>query len=207
VVAEALELVVVLTGNTPTEGGDGYVALLLDGLLPAVHDVDALPADPEGEAALAARVERLRQPPPRGEPPAMPAVTDAVSGRRWRFEPNLAGFEALTLDFDRAQDDGEGTLLVEGASGAPVPVLLGLDGAPRLTDAERSPSALDFPVAGSARWLPDDRLEVALDETNDIDRWVLTWTFDGDEVTVDVDERTYHPPPLVLEGSAAVEAR
>jgi len=62
-------------------------------------------------------------------------------------------------------------------------------------------------VAGSARWLPDDRLEVALDETNDIDRWVLTWTFDGDEVTVDVDERTYHPPPLVLEGSAAVEAR
>lgn len=150
-------------------------------LLPGLQGA-ALPADPEGRAALGDRLAGLRLDPPAGE-----AVTDTarrLSGRTIAFAPNALGLsEAVLAAGDRADEWtlrlGGGAVSLRAGHGEPVAQRVAQVFAPR-----QSPEAL---VAGT--WTAPDHYVLTV-------RWVETTTtatfavdVDGERVTVTARQR------------------
>lgn len=192
---------VVLALTSGVQDMQAVLNAVWEGLLPALAgSAEALPPDPEAEAALAARLAALSVAPPVGAPGA------AAEGRSLRLalEPNPLGLERIEL-----RDDGAvgGELLVR-RQGETLALRYGrsawaLNG-PALADEPGSGPAPSPKLAASGCWLDEAafRLTVRTLETAYVDSY--TCRLDGDRATVEYVGlyNLFGPGELVLTGTA-----
>jgi len=192
-VVPALNLVVVTTGGVNDIGleSPGYLnlrELLTDHILPAARSADPLPANPEGAAALAARVQQAAHP---VQPvPPLPATATRISDKTYRLETPLDGVETVSLTF--SEGSPEALLTVNGSQ----PSAVGLD------NLYRTPAAPGPGVqAVWGHWESDDTfiLEgIVLGETS---KTRFRLTFAGEQVTIAREDALFGGPPLEVRGS------
>lgn len=123
-----------------------------DKLLPALRQ-EALPADPQAEAALRARLAGLKLPDPQ-DLPASP-LAESLSGRLYRLEANEFKMETLGFAFDAAGC----TVTLHDANGDH-PAAFGYQGW-RLGESSMYANGLQ-PVAAHAAWVKPDTLRLIL---------------------------------------------
>jgi CubicO group peptidase (beta-lactamase class C family) len=179
-VTVALDLVVVLTGGAG-DFDDSDVTALIGPTI--VDPTSPLPANPGAVARLAATLEAL-QTPPEPQPVALPDTATTVSGARYLFEPgNVVGVESLRLTFD---ESAEADLTVTFANGMdPFAGPVGLDGVLRT-----SPGEWDLPVGMRGAWTDPQTFVLERDEIANNGALLVTAHFEGDQVVVEVRERT-----------------
>lgn len=153
---------------------------LVDRIASTVRSDGALPADDAGTARLAARVAdaALEKPTPVGRTPALAA---AVSGRTYRFGPNLLGLRSLQLDLvgSPARYRSEYASPLPGQPTQRIDGPLGLDG--RFALGELANGTL-LAVKGS--WLSDTALEVTARSVREGIVTTYTLGFDGNGVAL-----------------------
>ena len=184
VVVPERELVVVMTGGgasiSPWKVVDEFIA-------PAVKSRSGpILTSPEKASRLDAAVARAaRGPEPgSGSPAPLPDVARRVSGRTFVLEPNALAIRSMTLTF---LDDREAVFKIETFfdTDRDPEYRLGLDGIPR-----RSPGRFGIPAEGKGRWTADGTFGFDIDEVGNINRYRGTLMFEGDGVTVALEEST-----------------
>ncbi len=120
------------SGDMPVAlGADPLLALVYTEVLGAIESDDALPADPEAQARLAAAVDAASSGPD-GESVVLPELAAAIDGVRYRFRPNEWGWHWFEIDFD-----GDVAVIRGENVAGPYEWELGLDGRYR-ADADAS---------------------------------------------------------------------
>jgi hypothetical protein len=163
---------------------------VLELIAPAiVNPAGPLPPNPEAAAKLEATLETLlAQPEP--QPFSLPETASAISGVRYVFEAgNPLGAESLQVTFD---DSAEADLEVTLSDGDSFTGPIGLDGVFRT-----SPGTWDLPVGMRGTWTDGQTFVFERDEIANNGALIVTLRFDGDDVTVEVQERT-------VEGSVSI---
>lgn len=197
ILAPSRDLVVAFTGggyaNEDIERI--YLEALRTFVFPSVQSADPLPPNPFGAALLAEAVSRAespgRDPEPVGE---LPAIAHQVSGRTCVVNVPY-GYLHLTLSFP---SDDEGGLIVVGSSdwveGPPYEFAAGLDGIERIS---RGPNGI--PAAGTGEWPSENTFVMDVDQLGNLDVTRFTFVFDGDFVTITVeDPYWWDPDPTVV---------
>lgn len=178
------DLVVVMTGG----GASLSPGRIVSGfIVPSIKNGSGpLPANAEKAALLAASVARAGLAPEASSIPSgpLPESLRRVSGRTFVLEPNPLAIRSMTLTL---VDDREAVLSIESPFDTdrnPV-YRLGLDGVPR-----RSPGRFGVPAEGKGRWTSEATFVFDLDEVGNISRYRGTLMFEGDDVTVALEEGT-----------------
>jgi CubicO group peptidase (beta-lactamase class C family) len=179
-VTVTFDLVVVLTGGAGDFDDSDVTALIT----PAIVDPTApLPANPDAVARLAATLELL-QAAPEPQPVALPDTAATVSGARYVFDPgNVAGVESLRLTFDGSAEADLEVTFFNGLDPFAGPV--GLDGVFRT-----SPGKWDLPVGMSGAWTDPQTFHLERDEIANNGALLVTVHLEGDQVALEVRERT-----------------
>jgi hypothetical protein len=174
-VVPGANLVVVLTGGgfEPGDVGD-FIGRALKSSAP-------LPEDSAATARLNAALHAAASPPAahaisRGSLAAM------VSGRTYVLDSNPLGVRSLRLAFAGT----EATLELQSGDKTDGPRPVGLDGVPRVSGGGR----YGLPVALDGAWESDSTFVIGYDEVGNINAYRLRLTFAGDQVSVQIDERT-----------------
>jgi CubicO group peptidase (beta-lactamase class C family) len=178
IVVPQLNTVVVVTGG----GLDANEVTPL--LARAYTSNSALPANPEGDARLAAAVSRAAAAPASVAtwPTSTPALKDALAGKRWFLPPNPLGIQSLALSF-RSADEASVHFGFADGTGEDHPV--GLDGSPRL-----SPNmGTGLPVAVLGRWTSGGFV-LDYDEIARINAYRLVLTPASDGLSIHLTERS-----------------
>jgi hypothetical protein len=192
-VTVAFDAVVVLTGGAGDFDDADVTALIA----PTIVDPTApLPANPDAVVRLNAALETLRTP-PEPKPVTLPDTAATVSGARYEFEPgNVVGIESLRLTFD---GPAEADLEVTFANGAdPFAGPVGLDGVFRT-----SPGTWGLPIGMRGEWTDPQTFILERDEIANNDAVLVTVHFEGDQVAIEVRERTVEATATVTGTLAA----
>jgi CubicO group peptidase (beta-lactamase class C family) len=187
--------VVVVTGGA----ADFDDAQVLELIAPAiVNPAGPLPPNPQAAAKLEATLETLlAQPEP--QPFSLPETASAISGVRYLFGAgNPLGVESLQVTFDDSAEAGLDTTFAGG--GDPFTGAIGLDGVFRT-----SPGTWDLPVGMRGTWTDGHTFVFERDEIANNGALIVTLRFDGDDVTVEVQERTVEGS-VSITGTRSVEA-
>jgi CubicO group peptidase (beta-lactamase class C family) len=183
VVVPRLDLIVVTTGA----GFDPR--RIVPFVRGAIGDRDPLPPNPSAQARLNSAVAAARRAPPAVEPATPPAMAARIRGRRFVFEPNPLGFEALSLrpsgSDALALDLGLSGAMSAGTAGR-YELLIGLDGRYRVTPH----GPRDYAVAVRGAWSDASNLEVDYTEPAGSNRFDLVFRFEGDRLEAVVTDRT-----------------
>jgi len=189
-------LIVVVTGN-----GQRFSDTLLESfLLPAISASSPLPANPDGIAALQARVKQAVEPPllePEPVPPS-PDIAHTVSGQTYLLEDNAFGLTTISLSFPAAD---EAQLSFTASSGSPFgdeeySWLIGLDNIPRI-----HPGRFDINAAASGAWIDKKTFEAHVDEIGNNIHWLLRLVFENDQVSLFMADSSAALPPMTFIGS------
>ena len=124
------DLIAVFTSSLANERFKSPWYLFTGYVLKAIQSDEALPANPDGVAALNAAVAALQSPEPTPVPD-LPAQASAISGVRYTLEKNDLGADTITLHFEPGAD--ETLMIIESSLGA-LEMKVGLDGVFRLND-------------------------------------------------------------------------
>ncbi len=157
-------------------------------LISAIKRDQPLAADSVGVARLERSIKRAAEPSKaeKSEAIAWPETAKAISGKTFTLQPNPVGLQSLTLTF---KDKAEAILrcaLVSGFSDKPqLEFLIGLDGVPRI-----APGRFGIPVASKGAWKSQNTFVVDIDETGNINQYSLELTFQGNQVTGQLVEKT-----------------
>lgn len=189
------DLVIVMLGAgfDPAEIGRFIVA--------ALHD--SLPEVPETRRQLERRTAAVaKQQAPDSVRP-FPSMSDYVSGRIYRFEPNDAGLEWFRLTFGTA---GEGRIDLSLADQYHErrglrSSLMGLDGAFRISPTGR----FDLPIAVRGQWRDERTLAIIYDEIANTHVYDIRIEFDGNGARWQMSDRTAPFSMTLLARSRASE--
>jgi len=189
-VIPARNMVVVLTSGIGSDEDRGNLLEVMTTLvLPAAESNAPLPANPEGMARLEAGIQEAALAPQddRGPAPPLPDIAAKVSGRNYKLDSNPYGLEGLSVVFP----GGEEALLrltmaaaIAGQQQMELPV--GLDGRYRISPSGR----FDLPVALKGSWTGDTEFVIDFDEIGNINRWQITTAFEGETISVHMQEGT-----------------
>lgn len=150
-----------------------------------------LPANAGGVARLQAAVGAVAQPPaPRALAP-LPQTARALSGRAMVFGPNPFGWESMRLVFD---DTAVAVLELKLAGAEAVRWPVALDGVYRLF-----PGPYGLPMGLRGTWADEKTFTVEYDNIANNDHVLLSFRFEGDRVSVRVQE-TAHETSTAVEG-------
>jgi CubicO group peptidase (beta-lactamase class C family) len=185
VVSPDRDLVVVLTGG----GGitDVVSEVLSSYIFPAVKSDEPLPANHDGVALLEQLTQSLSTPPP-AEPkevPPLPEIAHMISGKTYHLDSNQLGILSITLTFN-GQDEAMLNLTSTGVmtlGDTEWSWLMGMDNVERF-----SPGTFDIPNAGKGSWMTDNYFSAQIDMTGSAHTWQIGLHFEGDEVTVRLDD-------------------
>jgi CubicO group peptidase (beta-lactamase class C family) len=185
VVSPDRNLVVVLTGG----GGitDVVGEVLFSYIFPAVKSDEPLPANPDGVALLEQLTQSLSTPPP-AEPKDVPTLSEIahmISGKTYQLDSNQFGILSITLTFNE-QDEALFNLTSTGVmtlGDTEWKFLMGLDNVERF-----SPGTYDIQNAGKGSWVTDNYFSAQIDMTGSAHTWQIGLHFEGDEVTVRLDD-------------------
>ncbi|HYX69612.1 MAG TPA: serine hydrolase [Terriglobales bacterium] len=178
-VVPAKNLVVVFTGGEFEPGDIGKF------IGESIKSDQRLPENAAGVARLAATVRAAAAPPTATPPPAAPAtsISQTISGRNYMVEANPLGLKSLSLTFS---GPAEAIARLEFVDGRVEQRPLGLDGVPRLSPSGR----FGLPVALQGRWESSSTFVFDYDEVANINCYRFRLTFAGNDVSIDLSEKT-----------------
>jgi CubicO group peptidase (beta-lactamase class C family) len=190
-------LVVTVAGGGLAYGACGLNGAVIDNLAydylrDAVVSSSPLASNPHGVARLAALVETASQPfdgPPQPVPP-LPAIASTVSGVVYVMDANPAHVEWFSLSFPPGDE-----ALVKYRTTDDVTARVGLDDVFRI-----SPGLYGLPYAAKGRWLDATRFALILDQLAEWRLLDLEFEFDGDDVTITLQDLACGDPPVTLTG-------
>ncbi|WP_156170250.1 serine hydrolase [Luteimonas sp. FCS-9] len=180
-------VVVVFTGGEFEPGDIGAF------ILRAIKSDQPLPENPAAADRLATAVGDAATPP---RPVAfMSPMVSTVSGRRYTLAENPLDLKSFVLTFSGAED---AHLQLELGDRIDPPRPIGLDGVPRV------PSGGEFgaPVAVSGRWESDSTFVVEYNEIGNINMYRFRLRFSGDDVDVQLSERSQVIPSARFHGTS-----
>lgn len=168
-------VVVVFTGGTFEPGDIGSF------ILRAIQSDQPLPENPSAAARLATAVEDAATSP---QPVSfMSPLASTVSGKRYTLAENPLDLKSFVLTF---AGDEAAQFQIELGDRSDPPRPVGLDGVPRVSSDGKS----GLPVAVSGRWESDRTFVVDYNEIGNINRYRFRLGFSGDEVEVQLSERS-----------------
>lgn len=180
-------VVVVFTGGEFKPGDIGAF------ILRAIKSDQPLPENPSAAARLAAAVEDAATPP---RPTSFtPPMARAVSGRRYTLAENPLDLKSFVLTFSGTE---VAQLQLELGNRSDPPRPFGLDGVPRVS----SDGNFGLPVAVSGRWVSDSTLLVEYNEIANINMYRFRLRFSGDDVEVELSERSRVIPSARFRGTS-----
>ncbi len=193
------DMVVVLTGGSG--GPSASDEVMSSFIIPAARSQEALPPNAEGAERLAALIRAIAEPrrQERQPIPPQPATASRVSRQWYALEPNLFGVAGCSLDFERTDEATLSLRLGPTAaqeSALEVAVGVGLDNLYRV-----SPGRFGLPAAAKGWWEGENVFVIDLDEVANINRWRLSLAFDGERLSLTMEE-TQGLPPQFIRGSA-----
>jgi CubicO group peptidase (beta-lactamase class C family) len=201
------DIVVVTTGGG---GGDQYdvlETLLTFYILPAAESETPLPPNPDGVAALAAKVQEAAAPVHvQPEPVApMPEIARQVSGQMIIMDANRVGVQSISLDFS---EEAEAVLSLTFVGDSHIEWRIGLDNVWRfspgifglLTAAEGSWISDNVFTAAKGSWIYDNVFVFETEEIGDWGRNRYRLTFEDDRVTIQIQNLNGYDPTLILDG-------
>lgn len=174
-VIPAKNLVVVFTGGEFEPGDIGAF------IGRAIKSDQPLPEDAMAASNLAAAVNAAAKPPRPAQSPSPLAKT--VSRRRYTLGANPLDLKSFVLTFPGSAV-AQLQLELSDRSDGPRPV--GLDGVPRVSSTGR----FGLPVAVSGTWESDSTFIVEYNEIGNINTYRFRLTFSGQDVTVEMTERS-----------------
>jgi CubicO group peptidase (beta-lactamase class C family) len=188
-------VIVTVAGGGPAYDSCGRNGAVIDDLLygylrTAIVSSSPLAPNPQGVARLTALVETASQPfdgSPQPVPP-LPAMATTVSGVVFEFD--AYPLESMTLSFP-----GGDEAMLDIRTNETLMLRIGLDDVYRI-----SHDRYGLPHAAKGRWLDDTRFAVLFDQ---VARWQfldMEFEFDGDSVTLTIQDISCEDPPLTLTG-------
>jgi CubicO group peptidase (beta-lactamase class C family) len=176
IVLPEIDTVVVATGR-----GRYPPAQLLDRVVNAAQSDAPLPRDAVGSARLADRIADASVE-KRSPVAPTPSLASAISGKTYRFAPNVVGLRSLKLDLAPANARYDSTYAAASVDGATrrFEGPIGLDGTFRVREAQ----GVEPLLAVKGNWLGDNALEIVVRSLLEgiVTSYVLT--FDGPRVDV-----------------------
>ncbi|MBV9891992.1 MAG: hypothetical protein JO090_14040 [Rhizobacter sp.] len=188
VVLPEVDVVAVVTGrkNYPA-------APLIDRIVAAAASAAPLAEDTAGRARLAARIDAAATEQPTAVAPASPLARE-ISGRRWRFEPNLLGLAEMTLDLAGNDPAFVIELGREGSSERQrIAAPIGLDGLFRQHDVPGGPL-----LAVKGGWRDEKTFDVVVRSLTEGIVRSYAFEFSGD--AVEVSSTSNQGAPTVFRG-------
>jgi hypothetical protein len=144
-----------------------------------------LPANPNGVALLKSRIQQAAAPPEAKPVPPLSDTAQTVSGKTYAVDANPLDISALSLT---SQDEQEALLQITFGGMLQLEIRVGLDDVFRLsTGYPRNP---DIPAAAKGAWESDSVFAAEYDTIGNIDRWQIKLTFEGEEVTIQMESIT-----------------
>ncbi|WP_394002693.1 serine hydrolase domain-containing protein [Luteimonas sp. WGS1318] len=181
-------VVVVFTGGTFEPGDIGSF------ILRAIKSDQPLPENASAAARLATAVGDAATPP---HPVSfMSPLASTVSGKRYTLAENPLDLKSFVLTFSGAEA-AQVQLELGDRSDPPKPV--GLDGVPRVSSDGNS----GLPVAVSGRWESESTFLLEYNEIGNINTYRFRLRFSGDEVEVQLSERSRVIPTARFRGTSA----
>ncbi len=174
-----------------TTGGGFDMDEIAQYLLASFSDFKPLPANSEGEARLKAAIASVAQPPAPTAVAPLPVMAGGISGKTYVFDPNPAGMESMSIDFDGSS---EAVFSLKAGSLVLASPRLGLDGVYRFS---KGPDGR--PVAFRGNWIDDKTFLVEYDGITNNDHTVLKFHFLAERVEVEARE-TAHELGAQFEG-------
>lgn len=177
-------MVAVLTGG----GGDNEAdwrkreKLVESFILPAVKSNGALPPNPGSLELLKTKTDRASEPPKGESIPARPLPETArrISGRTYAVSQNQFGLQSFSLTFKGEADATFRLSLPSVVSGSELLELpVGMDNTYRIGEGRFA-----LPAALKGTWERDNVFVIHMNEVGNINNWMMTMTFDGDEALV-----------------------
>jgi CubicO group peptidase (beta-lactamase class C family) len=179
IVLPEVDMVAVVTGRKRYP-----LVALIDRLTGAAKSESALPTDADASTRLAARIRDAATEKPSEVSPASP-LASTISGRSYRFGPNVFGLKSLRLDLVSPTAAYE-AFLDRSRAGLPdlrVGGPLGLDGYFRVDENATNP-----PWAAKGRWLNDTSFRIVSRSLLEGIVVTSTLTFRGDQVDVEIED-------------------
>jgi CubicO group peptidase (beta-lactamase class C family) len=181
------DLVVVFTGALDVGKEAALLPLLNDYIIPAVHSENALSANPQAEARLAALIQAAAG---AAQPvPELPPLALDISGKTYQLDPNPLGWTDMTYVFT----PGSATATLKMT--ASPDLLIGLDNRYRLNAIPGG-----RPVGLRGRWATATRFELDYIIKGDFVTSLGSIEFPADRITVSVKLLNSNTPPLLLQG-------
>jgi len=177
-----LDMIVVTTGGGGPNQEDVIAGVWSTYIFPAIESDKPLAANPDGVALLESRVQQvaLAQTEPEPQPvPPMPEIAQRISGQTYLLDADpIFYWESISLTF---LDETEAQLTVEFIDGNQAEWLIGLDDVVRF-----SPGLFGLPAAAKGGWESDSTFVVHLDEIGKINQAEYKFTFEDDQMTLEV---------------------
>lgn len=188
IVVPESDLIVVFTSGLPLMISSRPVGLFTQYVVPAIVSDEPLPANPAGQSRLA-DVVAVAEAIPEPKPFELPATAGDVSGARYEFQPNDAGYQSFILSFNEASAslrldvDFAVNPLRFSDSDEPIDIEIGLDG--RFLTAEMWGQL----IAARGTWQGDDTFVVESQMIGQADRTTFEFDFGDGIATVVVQDR------------------
>jgi CubicO group peptidase (beta-lactamase class C family) len=172
-------------GDPTLEGPMIVKELLIPYIIQAAESETPLPANPDGAALLESKIRQAAAQPEAKPVPPLPDTAQTISGKTYAMDANPLGISAVSL---MSQDEQEALLLITFGGMLQLEVLVGLDDVFRLSSGYvRNPDIL---AAAKGTWESDIAFVAEYDTIGNIDRWQMKLTFEGEEVTLQMESIT-----------------
>jgi CubicO group peptidase (beta-lactamase class C family) len=156
--------------------------LLIPYVVQAAESETPLPANPNGVALLESKIQQAAAAPEAKPAPPLSDTALAVSGKTYAMDANPLGISAISLT---SQDEEEALLQITFGGMLQLEIRVGLDDVYRLSSGYlRNPDTL---AAARGTWASDGVFSAEYDTLGNIDRWQLELSFEGDEVTLQME--------------------
>jgi CubicO group peptidase (beta-lactamase class C family) len=154
----------------------------------------ALPENVPANQRLREKVALAARPPRPTPPPGLPTRAREVSGREYVFEPSLLEVKRISLQFEGRDEARLNLDLWNNELTVPV----GLDGVYRFS----APNPADPTLAVKGHWASNDKFVIDYTEADGINHYRVTFVFEADKVTVQIDDLTGLFPTQLITGVA-----
>ena len=179
------DMVVVFTGGGGGREDEVTQELLTSYIIPAAESETILPASPDGAALLASKIQQAAAPAQAEPEPVMPLpeMAQRVSGQTYLLEGSSFGMRWFSLTFQEQQDEALFKWIFYGTGDQGIEYRVGLDGVPRISEGR-----FGIPAAVKGSWESDNVFVIHLDEVGNTNKWRIRLNFDGERVSVQMQE-------------------
>ncbi|HEY91682.1 MAG TPA: serine hydrolase [Dehalococcoidia bacterium] len=184
VVPEA-DVVAVTTAGLSDDEKQRLDEMLISFIIPSIRSSTPLPVNPDGVAQLESGIRQpilYRDEPER--PPVLPPAAQQITGQTYLLESNILGWREFSFIFNELEE----ALFLPAIGSESYEFRLGLDNVFRLNPEAR----FGLPAMLKGKWHQPDTFTVYWDEVANINRWQMDFTFEGDSVTIQAQESSWH---------------